>query len=137
MICFAAKFKGVTTMIEEEIKPSDQTTEPPRSTTGFQLLDSRVVNLWRVSSLIGFGVSLVSLLIPVVAVGVAEHRALVWLAGAWLAIAAVTVCFCVWYPPRVYRSWGYRIDAKVLQTRSGRVFQRARPLPLLRLQHVD
>jgi uncharacterized protein len=124
-------------MLDEEIKPFEQTDEPPHQTAGFQPLDSRVVNLWRVSSLIGFGVLLGSLLIPVVAVGLAEPRAAVWLASVWLAMAAVTVWFCLWYPPRLYRSWGYRIDAKVLETRSGRVFQRARLLPLSRLQHVD
>jgi uncharacterized protein len=124
-------------MTDEEIKPFERADEPQLQTTDFQPLDSRVVNLWRVSSLIGFGVMLLGLLIPVVAVGVAEARALVWLASAWLATAAAAVWFCLWYPPRLYRSWGYRIDAKVLETRSGRVFQRARLLPLSRLQHVD
>jgi membrane protein YdbS with pleckstrin-like domain len=124
-------------MTEEEIKPFDRADETPHFSTGFQPLDSRVVSLWRVSTLIGFGVLLIILLIPVVAVSLAEPRALVWSAVAWLAAAALSVWFCLWYPPRLYRSWGYRIDAKVLETRSGRVFQRARLLPLSRLQHVD
>jgi len=124
-------------MIGEEIKPFERADGPPHQTTDFQPLDLRVVNLWRVSALIGFGVLLLSLLIPVVAVGVAEPRALVWLAFTWLTMATVSVWFCLWYPPRLYRSWGYRIDAKVLETRSGRVFQRAQLLPLSRLQHVD
>ena len=124
-------------MIEEEVKPFERASEPQQQTTDFRPLDSRVVNLWRVSCLIGFGVLLLSLLIPVAAAGVAEPRALVWLALAWLVVAAAAVWFCLWYPPRLYRSWGYRIDAKVLETRSGRLFQRARLLPLSRLQHVD
>jgi len=127
-------------MIEEEIKPFEQSTlsgEPPHSTTGFQPLDARVVSLWRVSGLIGFGALLLSLLVVVVALGLAEPRLLVWLIIAWLALAGVSTWFSFWYPPRLYSSWGYRIDAKVLETRSGRVFQRARLLPLSRLQHVD
>ncbi|HZF39935.1 MAG TPA: PH domain-containing protein [Blastocatellia bacterium] len=124
-------------MIEEEIKPFELADEQWRPATGFQPLDSRVVSLWRVSYLIGFGVLLAVLLIPVVAVGVAEPRALLWPAFAWLALAGASVWFCLWYPPRLYRSWGYRIDAKVLETRSGMVFQRTRLLPLSRLQHVD
>jgi membrane protein YdbS with pleckstrin-like domain len=127
-------------MIEEEIRPFEKSELPgeaPRPTTGFQQLDSRVVNLWRVTSLIGFGVLLAPLLVLVVVVGMTEPRALVWLAFAWLALAGLSVWLCLWYPPRLYRSWGYRIDAKVLETRSGRVFQRARLLPLSRLQHVD
>jgi len=82
-------------------------------------------------------VVLLSLLIPVVAVGIANPRSLIWLIIVWLAVAAVAIWFCVWYPRRLYSSWGYRIDTKVLETRSGRVFHRARLLPLTRLQHVD
>jgi uncharacterized protein len=125
-------------MIEEEIKPFERADDAPQPLgPNFRPLDSRVVKVWRVSTLIGFGVLLLSLLIPVVAVSVAEPRALVWMAGAWLALAVMSVWFSLWYPPRLYRSWGYRIDAKVLETRSGTVFQRARLLPLSRLQHVD
>jgi membrane protein YdbS with pleckstrin-like domain len=137
MICFDPKLKRGINMTEEEIKLFERADEPQHQATDFRRLDSRVVNLWRVSWLIGFGVLLLSLLIPVVSVGVAEPRALAWLASAWLATAAAAVWFGLWYPPRLYRSWGYRIDAKVLETRSGRLFQRARLLPLSRLQHVD
>jgi uncharacterized protein len=137
MLCLAANFKDGINMTEEEIKPFERADEPPRPSAGFQPLDSRVVSLWRVSSLIGFGMLLLIMLISVVAIGVAKPRALVWLALAWLAASAAAVWFCLWYPPRLYNSWGYRIDAKVLETRSGRVFQRARLLPLSRLQHVD
>ncbi len=124
-------------MTEEEINPFERSDEQPNSPTGFQPLDSRVVRLWRVSGLIGFGMLLLSLLIPVVMVGMAEPELLVWLIPAWLAVAAVAIWFCLWYPPRLYGSWGYRIDAKVLETRSGRLFHRTRLLPLSRLQHVD
>ncbi len=127
-------------MIEEEIQQFEQATEsgePPHQATGFQALDSRVVSLWRVSGLIGFGVLSMSLLIVILAVGIANPRLLVWLIMPWFLLVAFFVWFSLWYPPRLYRSWGYRIDAKVLETRSGRVFQRARLLPLSRLQHVD
>ncbi|MGE0131122.1 MAG: PH domain-containing protein [Blastocatellales bacterium] len=127
-------------MIEEEIKQVEQATvsgEPAHPIIVFQALDARVISLWRISSLIGFGVLLLSLLVPVVAVGVANPWFSVWLGLAWLALAALAVWFCIWYPPRLYESWGYRIDARVLETRSGRMFQRARLLPLSRLQHVD
>lgn len=124
-------------MIDEEIKQFERADESPRPAAGFQPLDSRVVALWRASFLIGFGVLLLILLIPVVTAGMAEPRAWVWAPIAWLAVAAAATWFCLWYPPRLYRSWGYRIDEKVLETRSGRVFQRARLLPLSRLQHVD
>ncbi|MGH9766757.1 MAG: PH domain-containing protein [Blastocatellia bacterium] len=127
-------------MIEEEIKPFEQSDipgEPPSPTVGFQPLDSRVISLWRVSGLIGFGMMLLSLLVVVLAAGIANPRFLVWLMIAWLVLVALSVWFCLWYPPRSYAAWGYRIDAKVLETRNGRVFQRAQLLPLSRLQHVD
>src|SRR5262245_1130011 len=56
MVCFVTKYDCGIDMIEEEIQPFDQTEQPSHPTPGFQQLDSRVVNLWRVSSLIGFGV---------------------------------------------------------------------------------
>src|SRR5262249_58236397 len=79
-------------MIEEGIKPFEKADEPPHSTTGFHPLDSRVVSLWRVSGLIGFGVLLLTLLIPVATVGVAEPRSLIWLVIVWLAVAAGWGC---------------------------------------------
>jgi membrane protein YdbS with pleckstrin-like domain len=127
-------------MIEEETKQVEQpeiSDESPHSTSGFLSLDARVVSLWRVSSLVGFGVLLLNLLVPVLIVGVSHPQFLLWLIVAWLALVALSIWFSLWYPPRLYQSWGYRIDAKVLETRSGRLFQRARLLPLSRLQHVD
>ena len=124
-------------MIEPDIKQFERSDQPPHLVAGFRALDSRVVGLWRVSGLIGMGVILLSMLIPVIVVGVSRPQYLRWMLLAWLAMAAVAVWFGVWYPPRLYSSWGYRIDAKVLETRSGRIFQRVRLLPLSRLQHVD
>ncbi len=137
LVCLSAKLLCGLDMFEEEIKPYEQADQPSPPKTGFQTLDLRVVNLWRVSGLIGFGILLISLLIPIVFVGVAIPWATIWLILAWLALTAVTVWYCLWYPQRLYTSWGYRIDSKVLETRSGRVFQRTRLLPLTRLQHVD
>ena len=128
-------------MVEEEIKPyapvagSDVSYERP--TQGFHTLDSRVVSVWRISSLIGIALLLLGLLMAALVVVVREPAYWRWVAAFWLAIAAFFFWFCFWYPPRYYRSWGYRIDAKVLETRSGRLIQRTRLLPLSRLQHVD
>jgi hypothetical protein len=97
MLCLAANRKGGINMTEEEIKPFERAYEPPHPATGFQPLDSRVVNLWRVSALIGFGVLLLILFIPVVVAAMAKPRALVWVAGVWLAAAAAAVWFSFWY----------------------------------------
>jgi len=124
-------------MIEEIIQARETGDRPPLSERQFRPLDQRVIKLWRLSGMIGFGLLLLTLFGSAMVVGVAEPGLLGWLLIAWLALAALAVWFCLWYPPRLYSSWGYRIDAKVLETRSGRVFQRARLLPLSRLQHVD
>jgi membrane protein YdbS with pleckstrin-like domain len=130
-------------MVEEEIKPfapaaiSDVSSGPPATPDDFHALDSRVVSVWRISSLIGIALLLLSLLPGVVIVAMREPAYLRWVAGSWLALAAFFAWFCFWYPPRYYRSWSYRIDARVLETRSGRLIQRTRLLPLSRLQHVD
>jgi membrane protein YdbS with pleckstrin-like domain len=54
-----------------------------------------------------------------------------------LLLAAFCGWVIYWHPPRAYQTWGYRIDAKVLETRSGIWFRVIKLLPLARLQHVD
>ena len=58
-----------------------------------------------------------------------------------VAAAALFVGLAAWgvflRPRRAYRAWGYRIDERVLELRSGILFQVSRLLPLTRLQHVD
>jgi hypothetical protein len=121
-------------MVEEL---DQQTIESARvADRSFQALDPRVIQLWRVTDSIACGILLLALLVSV---------GFTWLAGkyfwpslaAWFAIAAMCAWYCVWRPPLVYRAWGYRIDEKVLEVRSGRLFQRTRLLPLSRMQHVD
>ena len=129
-------------MVEEEIKPfapaaGAEVSDEPAPPDGFHALDSRVIIVWRLSSLIGIAFLLLSMLIFVVVVALKDPQYLRWLAGSWLLISALFGWFCFWYPPRYYRSWSYRIDERVLETRSGRLVQRTRLLPLSRLQHVD
>ncbi|MBX3276642.1 MAG: PH domain-containing protein [Acidobacteria bacterium] len=106
-------------------------------TSHWRPLDPRVVPLWRLGYLIGLCVVLLMLL---------PFATMMWLRGgvysylypvAWLALAACALWFCRWRPNRVYRAWAYRIDGRVLETRSGVWFRLVRLLPLNRLQHVD
>jgi hypothetical protein len=102
----------------------------------FRPLDPRVVPLWRATNAIGYGILLLAQLIALFFI---PFKILYF----WLAIVgwAVLVLICFWLawmrPPRVYRSWSYRIDDRVLEIRNGLLFQRTRLLPLSRLQHVD
>jgi membrane protein YdbS with pleckstrin-like domain len=130
-------------MIEEERQPLGHADwagaglGPQSPAGGFMALDPRVINLWRVSALIGIGLLLLVLLGGGVFVWMRAPRYLPWFSVGWLALAALFAGLLVWYPPLYYRSWGYRIDARVLETRSGRLIQRTRLLPLSRMQHVD
>ncbi|MDX2033173.1 MAG: PH domain-containing protein [Blastocatellia bacterium] len=60
-----------------------------------------------------------------------------WVAALMLATAAIGGAIAVWWPTRMYRAWGYRIDDRVLEIRSGVLWERVRLAPLSRLQHVD
>ena len=60
-----------------------------------------------------------------------------WVFLSWVLALIVSVWLVYWRPPRLYRSWGYRIDERVLETRSGLLVHVRRLLPLTRLQHVD
>ncbi len=102
----------------------------------FRSLDRRVVSLWRLSNAVGFGLLLLGLLLAIVVAGLVRPVWL-WALPGWGMLALFCGWFSYWYPERAYRAWGYRIDAKVLETRRGIVFRVTRLLPLTRLQHVD
>ncbi len=118
-------------------EPEPFSTQEPLDEHNFRPLDARVIKLWRVTDLIGYGVLLIALLVSVMVTSFVQAKLWPWLMTGWLALALLCLWYSIWRPPRYYRSWGYRIDARVLETRSGIVFQRTRLLPLSRLQHVD
>lgn len=102
----------------------------------FLPLDPRVIRLWRLQNAITFAVMLGLGLVGVVFVGfLTGGWVFVW--PAWALLAAALVTLWIWYPPRAYRAWGYRIDGKVLEAREGVWFRSITLLPLSRLQHVD
>jgi hypothetical protein len=123
-------------MSETSLGQTDETAARD-STPAFLPLDPRVVGLWRASGLIGWGILLISALIGAAAVWMTEPRLAPLLIGAGAGMLLLSLWLVVWRPPRLYRSWGYRIDERVLETRSGLMFQVRRLLPLSRLQHVD
>jgi membrane protein YdbS with pleckstrin-like domain len=111
---------------------NDSSTEPE-----FRPLDPRAIRLWRATNLIAFGILLLALLPPAVIGIIARPGAWPWIVLAWCGLAVLGGWLSFWRPPRVYRAWGYRVDARVLETRSGLILQVSRLLPLARLQHVD
>lgn len=103
----------------------------------FTPLDPRVVHLWRIDQAVGWGFLLLLLL---GGAGLFYFMESAWASLAVLAwgfCAVLTAGFVVWYPARMYREWGYRIDGRALEIRSGLVYRSLRLLPLSRIQHVD
>lgn len=103
----------------------------------FQVLDPRVIGLWRLTKCIGFAVVGLLLSIPLASVALLVP-------GGWISVALVVAFLgglLVWFgyfrPARLYRRWSYRIDEKVLELRYGNLFRVRRLIPLSRLQHVD
>jgi len=121
---------------EAELPPTELPPLPE-----FRRLDPRVVRLWRTTGAITALIILIALAIAALVSGlsgvVAGTAAWILVGVGWCTIAAPLVWFVWSYPPRAYEEWGYRIDARVLETRSGVVFRVTRLLPLPRLQHVD
>ena len=103
----------------------------------FRHLDPRVVKLWRAVGLITASVLLLALLVVAFITGAIHPELSPWVFLLWLLLLVASIWLVYWRPPRLYRSWGYRIDERVLETRSGLLFQVRRLLPLTRLQHVD
>ncbi len=124
-------------MVEETEQDLSSTQQAIPASVGFRPLDRRVIGLWRLSNAVGFGILLLALLVAIVVFGLIRPYVLLWMIPGWFALALFCGWFSYWYPERAYRAWGYRIDAKVLETQRGIVFRVTRLLPLTRLQHVD
>ncbi|MFN0111441.1 MAG: PH domain-containing protein [Blastocatellia bacterium] len=123
--------------MNETLEQELQESTPPPSVVEFQQLDPRAVKLWRTTYLITFGVVILAMLAVAVSIGWKLPSQRIWLAVGWLALAAICLSFSFWFPARYYRTWGWRIDEKVLELRHGRLVEHMRLIPLARLQHVD
>lgn len=109
----------------------------PEPAASLRSLDPRVVPYWRIHSLMSAGIVLFVALIGGLVLVWNLPDTIPWVAAAWLALLAVRVWLFLWYPPRAFAAWAYRIDDKVLETRQGIWIRTVTLLPLPRLQHVD
>jgi len=120
----------------EDLRQEGSSSER-QTLTGLRPLDPRVIKMWLVSDLIGFGFLLLTLLLGFLVWTIWHPVLRWWLVAGWAVIAGFCLWYSFWRPSRAYRAWGYRIEDRVLETRNGIFFQRRRLLPLSRLQHVD
>lgn len=123
--------------MNETLEQELQEPITPPSVAEFQRLDPRAVKLWRTTYLIFFAIVIVAMLVVAVGIGWRLPSQRIWLAVGWLALTAISLSFSFWFPSRYYRTWSWRIDAKVLEVRHGRLIESARLIPLNRVQHVD
>jgi uncharacterized protein len=100
-------------------------------------LDRRVIQLWRISGLIGFAIVALPALIGLLFASYAWLGQPLLAFVPWTLLLVLAGIWLVWYPPRAYQSWGYRVEEHVIELRSGVWFRVVRLLPLSRLQHVD
>jgi len=116
----------------EKISGQSEPAEP-----AFKKLDPRVVRLWQWTDLIAYLVLLGISTPGMILLGIRNPAFAVWLAIIWLLLAGLFIWLSIKRPRRAYEAWRYRIDDRVLETRSGIIFHRTRLLPLSRVQHVD
>lgn len=114
--------------------PPDAFSDPP---AGFTPLDPRVLRLWRVHNVLGFGVFLLLVAGGAWLAGRDGGAGLVWGLVAVAFVLAWAAWDVLWYTPRSYRALGYRLDERVLLIRRGLWWQTVQLLPLSRIQHVD
>jgi membrane protein YdbS with pleckstrin-like domain len=104
----------------------------------YRPLDPRVVRLWRIDAAIVTAVVLAIVLVPLgLTIAAGASTAAIALSIAWVALAAAGLWQTLWYPQMAYRAFGFRVDERVLEIRSGVLVRVERLLPLSRLQHVD
>lgn len=124
-------------MVENPEQQIQDSGYSPQSVAEFHSLDPRTVKLWRLTYLITFGIFLLIMLAVAVTIGLAAPAVRIWIAVGWGTLATICLLFCFWFPRRYYHSWRWRLDAKVLELRHGRLVEHTRLIPLARLQHVD
>jgi membrane protein YdbS with pleckstrin-like domain len=125
-------------------EPPDSLWEPlplpdvnPFEDSRFTPLDPRTTKVWRLSIAFSGGIFLSVLVILGI---VFSFFASVVARILWGVAGAFFLLFLwqyVWYTPRAYLSWGYRVDDRVLEIRKGILDKTLSLLPLSRLQHVD
>ena len=103
----------------------------------YQPLHPRALRLWQLTDFIAFAVLLFIWLVVGIILAVKWPPTIPWVWGGWLAFALLGVWTVLYYHPRNYRMWGYRLDRRVLLIKHGVWFRTIKLLPLPRLQHVD
>jgi uncharacterized protein len=110
---------------------------PSHEAADYAPLDPRALRLWQLTDLIAFLVLLLIGLVAAVAVGVKWRTSVPWVGGGWVAFALLGAWTILYYHPKNFRAWGYRLDERVLLIRRGVWWRTVKLLPLPRLQHVD
>ncbi|MDB4459276.1 PH domain-containing protein [bacterium] len=100
-------------------------------------LDDRVINLWRVNSLIGSVVFLGLLFGGGVFVSLSVDGSFIWVACGWVTFAIFKLISSMVYPSLAWKHFGYLMTDKVLEIRSGVLWKVCQQVPMSRLQHVD
>lgn len=113
------------------------TDTPQDAGNQYLRLDPRVIQVWRIAGAIAYVILMVAASIAATVAILEKPELFAFVVVLWSMMALAAGYLVWWRPARLYRSWGYRIDDKVLETRSGLLFQVSRLLPLNRLQHVD
>lgn len=113
------------------------TEQAPLPEQDFRPLDPRAIRLWVATNLIGYAILLLVVLVSLLVWVFIRPKFLWWMLAGWALMVVVSLWYSFWHPPRAYRAWGYRINGKVLETKSGIIFHQIQLLPLSRLQHVD
>ncbi len=99
-------------------------------------LERRVVNLWRLTSLLNVTVAFA--VITVIGVTAMSDSGFlrIGLIGA-AVLYPLTLGIGYWHAGHLFTSWSYRLDDRILATQRGVVFRVNQYVPLPRLQHVD
>jgi membrane protein YdbS with pleckstrin-like domain len=124
-------------MTEQGTQQALMVAQPQPVAPTFFPLDQRVIQLWRLSVGLLFAVLWLVALVSLLIQGWFQPDWLWPLLFGWCALVLASAALVMWYPARAYQAWSWRIDNKVLETRSGIWFRHTRLLPLSRLQHID
>ena len=103
----------------------------------YQKLDPKVVSIWKFENLLSNSMLFVFTAAGSTVLGIFTGFPRFLVPVVWLVFGGFLFINSFWWPPRLFKSWSYRLDHKVIELKHGVFWQKSVLIPLSRVQHID
>lgn len=120
-----------------ELVADQKTSNRIASEDQFSRLAPSAIRLWRIQSLLVCGSIWLAAVCGLSALWVFTPVPPVLISSFFVAVTFYAGFDILWYPPRRYRGWSYRLGTETVDLRQGVFWHSFVLIPLTRIQHVD